>query len=160
MTGPGFNAYLASRGQSLQASIDTMRNFAETTGGRASYNGNDLAAEFKRAADDASSYYLLGYYLDTENNKAGWRKLKVKVLQKGMEVRAREGFLVTSTTMNPDAAHDADLKFAMDSPFDSTGIPLTVRWQPLRPQPRQQMATQIMGTRRRSASRCKSRAKN
>jgi hypothetical protein len=33
------------------------------TGGKAYYNTNDLATSFKRAADDASSYYLLGYYL-------------------------------------------------------------------------------------------------
>jgi hypothetical protein len=128
--GPGYNAYLASRGQSLQTSIETMQNFAETTGGRSFYNSNDLAGEFKRAADDASSYYLLGYYFDTHNDKSGWRKLKVKVLQRDTQVRAREGFLMTSTTMNPDATRDTDLKFALNSPFDATSIFLTVRWQP------------------------------
>jgi hypothetical protein len=129
LPGPGYNTYLTTRGQTLQTSIETLQNFAETTGGRAFYNTNDLAGAFKRAADDSSSNYLLGYYLDTQNNKAGWRKLKVKVLQRDTEVRAGEGFLMTSATMNPNVTRDADMKFAANSPFDSTGIPLTVRWK-------------------------------
>ena len=54
-----------------QAKIDTLNDFADMTGGKAFYNTNDLAGSFKRAADDASSYYLLSYYLDTRNNKSG-----------------------------------------------------------------------------------------
>lgn len=99
------------------------------TGGRAYYNNNDLVAGFKRAVDDGSSYYLLGYYLDTHNNKPGWRKLQVKVHGKDVEVRARSGFLVTNATVNPEVTHKADVGFALTSPFDSTGIPLTVKWQ-------------------------------
>ena len=129
MSGPAYSNFLAARGQTLASMFFTMQNFADTTGGRAFHNTNDLPGAFKRAADDGSSYYLLGYYLDTQNNKAGWRKLKIKVLQKDTEVRARAAFLMTSATMNPDTARDADLKFAMNSPFDATGIPLTVRWQ-------------------------------
>ncbi len=129
MSGSAYANFLTARGQTLASSFETMQNFAETTGGRAFFNTNDLSGAFKRADDDGSSYYLLGYYLDTQNNKAGWRKLKVKVLQKGTEVRARDGFLMTSATMNPDTTRDADLKFTIDSPFDATGIPVTVRWQ-------------------------------
>ncbi len=127
--GAAFANFLTARGQSLSTSIETLQNFAETTGGRAFYNRNDLSAEFKRAADDSSSYDLLGYYLDTHNSKAGWRKLKVKVLQRDTEVRARDGFLLTSATMNPDTTRDSDLKIALNSPFDATSIPLTLRWK-------------------------------
>ena len=72
------------------------------TGGKAFYNTNDLAASFKRAADDASSYYLVGYYLDTQHHNAGWRQLKVKVDKKDTEVRARKGFFVTNATLHSD----------------------------------------------------------
>jgi VWFA-related protein len=126
-TGPVLATSVLVKEQALQSTIDTMQNFAETTGGRAFFNRNDLSAGFKRAADDASSYYLLEYYLDTHNNKAGWKNLKVKVNQRDVEVRARAGFLMTNATMNPDAVRDTDLKFVMNSPFDATGIPLTVR---------------------------------
>ena len=58
------------------------KRFRRMTGGKAFYNTNDLAGSFRRAADDGSSYYMLGYYLDTHNNKAGWRKLQVKIDKK------------------------------------------------------------------------------
>lgn len=31
--------------------------------------------------------------------------------------------------MSPDTARDSDLKIALNSPFDATGIPLTLRWK-------------------------------
>jgi hypothetical protein len=113
-SGPQLATRVLTREQSLASSMQTMNYFAE----------------FTTAAEDASSYYLLEYYLNTNDNKAGWRNLKVKVQQRDAHVRAREGFLMTSATMNPDTARDADLKFAMNSPFDAAGIPVTVRLRP------------------------------
>ena len=111
-----------------QSSIDTLNEFAEMTGGKAFYNTNDLTNSFKRAADDASSYYLVGYYLDTHNNKAGWRQLKVKVDKKDTEVRARKGFFVTNATLHMELTRSSDLSYALTSPMEGTGIPLTVKW--------------------------------
>jgi VWFA-related protein len=111
-----------------QSTIDTLNQLADMTGGRAFYNSNDLATSFKRAADDASSYYLASYYLDTHNNNAGWRELKVKTDQAGLEVRAREGFFVTNATMNHDATRAADLAYALASPIEGTGVPVTLKW--------------------------------
>ena len=103
--------------------IDTLNQFAEMTGGKAFYNTNDLATSFKRAADDASSYYLVGYYLDLKNNHAGWRSLKVKVDKKDTEVRARKGFFVTNATLHMDLTRSTDLNFALTSPIEGTGVP-------------------------------------
>jgi VWFA-related protein len=111
------------------SNIATLQEFAEMTGGRAFYHSNDLAEGFRRAADDSASYYLLGYYLDTKNDKPGWRKLKVKVQQKDASVHARSGFLVTNAAMNPQATKDVDLGFALNSPFEATGIPIWMQWQ-------------------------------
>jgi VWFA-related protein len=111
-----------------QSTIDTLNLLADMTGGRAFYNSNDLATSFKRAAGDAASYYLATYYLDTHNNSAGWRELKVKTDRKGIEVRAREGFFVTNATMNPDAMRTADVTYALASPIEGTGVPMTVKW--------------------------------
>jgi VWFA-related protein len=114
------------------STTDSLRDFAAMTGGRAFYNNNDTAGLFKQAADDSSSYYLIGYNLDTKNTKPGWRPLKVKLRdkekEKGSEVRTRTGFLVTNATINPDFARKSDLDYAIVSPFDSTGLPVTVRW--------------------------------
>ncbi|MGB6248310.1 MAG: VWA domain-containing protein [Terriglobales bacterium] len=118
-----------STGARNNARHDTLNDFAGMTGGKAYYNNNDLTAGFKQAVADSSSYYLIGYYLDTHDTKPGWRKLKVKVDHKDTEVRARSGFLVTNTTMNPELTQQADIGFALTSPFDSTGIPLSVQWR-------------------------------
>lgn len=113
----------------LQAStIDTLRYFAEMTGGKAFYNTNDLAGSFHKAVDDASSYYLLSYYLDTSDNKPGWRQLKVKVNAPHGEIRARNGFFVTNATMNPGITRTVDEESAIQSPFDATSLPVTLRW--------------------------------
>ncbi|MGA7079357.1 MAG: VWA domain-containing protein [Terriglobales bacterium] len=116
------------------ATIDTLKDFAEMTGGKAYYNSNDIATGFKRAVEDSTSYYLIGYYLDTRNTKPGWRKLKVKLDHKDVEVRARSGFLVTNATINPELTQQDDLGLALLTPFDSTGIPLSVQWRGTAPE--------------------------
>ncbi|MGA2978651.1 MAG: VWA domain-containing protein [Terriglobales bacterium] len=127
-TGQQFAHEITNRTGFQQSLIDTFNEFADMTGGKAFYNTNDLASSFKRAADDASSYYLAGYYLDTHNNNSGWRQLKVKVDKKDTEVRAREGFFVTNATMNPDVTRSSDLAYALSSPIEGTGVPLSVKW--------------------------------
>jgi len=116
------------------STLDSLKTFAQMTGGRAFYNSNDLAEGFKRAADDSSSYYLLGYYMNTKNARAGWRKLQVDVERKDAEVRARTGFFVTNATVDPDLTHKADIGLALSSPFESTGIAVTVKWQGTSPE--------------------------
>ena len=111
-----------------QSTIDSLTEFADMTGGKAFYNSNDLAGSFKRAADDGSSYYLLGYYLDTKNNHAGWRQLKVKVDKKDTEVRARKGFFVTNATIRAELTRNSDMSYALSSPIEGTGLPVTLKW--------------------------------
>jgi VWFA-related protein len=130
LSGPGFADTIAGRSALQTSTISSLRNFADMTGGRAFYNNNDVAAEFKRAADDSSSYYLLGYYADHHDPKPGWRKLQVQVARPDVEVHARTGFLVTNATIDPDLTRKADVDFALSSPFDSTGIPVTLELQP------------------------------
>lgn len=124
--------HVADRSWLTTSKLETLKDFAAMTGGIAGYNTNDIAGLFKRAVDDSSGYYLLGYYLDTKNTKPGWRELKVKLRQKNKdrdaEVRARSGFFVTNATMNPEIERKNDLDVAVLSPFDSTGLPLTVSW--------------------------------
>lgn len=128
--GPALAATSTAEGDVQLSTIANMETFASMTGGRAFVNRNDLATGFLRAAQDSSSYYLLGYYLNPQNTKPGWRKLRVRVEGHHAEVRAREGFFVGTTHMSADAAHQADVNFALTSPFESTGIPMLVRWNP------------------------------
>jgi VWFA-related protein len=112
----------------LQSTLMTLDEFADMTGGKAFYNTNDLASSFKRAADDASSYYLASYYLDTHNSNAGWRQIKVKVNKPDTQVRARQGFFVTNTSMNLDETRTTDLTYALSSPIEGTGVPVSMKW--------------------------------
>jgi VWFA-related protein len=128
VTGLNASRVLVNRQWLQQAKFDTLNDFADMTGGKAFYNTNDVAGSFKRAADDGSSYYMLGYYLDTKNNKAGWRKLQVKLDRKDVEIRARTGFFVTNATMNPMLSRDLDMANALHSPIEGTGVPVTVEW--------------------------------
>jgi VWFA-related protein len=130
--GPAGGEVLAAASSLNASTLSSMMTFAEMTGGHAYYNSNDLAAGFKRAADDSSQYYLLGYYADTHNTKAGWRKLQVQIKgkDKSLEVRARTGVFFTNTTLDPELTRKADIDFALSSPFDSTGIPVNMEWLP------------------------------
>ena len=133
LSGPGFADAAADRSWLQTSSVQSLENFAEMTGGRAFFNNNDVSTGFKRAADDSSSYYLLGYYVDNLNTKPGWRKLQVQLARKDVEVHARTGFLVTNATIDPELTHKEDVAFALSSPFDSTGLEVTVRWQGISP---------------------------
>jgi VWFA-related protein len=130
MSGPEIAGNAVARGWVQNSSTGSLKNFAEMTGGSAFFNNNDLSAGFNRAADDASSYYLLGYSLGSNDTKPGWRKLQVQVKCKDCTVRARNGVLFTNATVDPQLTHQADIDFALNSPFDSTGIPVTMQWQP------------------------------
>ena len=115
------------------SSVTSLTNFAKMTGGHAYYGNNDLTNALKHASADSSSYYLLGYYLGTPSGKPGWRKLQVVVSRKDAEVGARAGFLVTNASVNPEATHKADVEFALNSPFESTGIAVAEQWQAVLP---------------------------
>jgi hypothetical protein len=98
------------------------------TGGRAYYNSNDLVKGFRDAVHDSAEYYMLGYYLDRSKSKSGWRKLAVKVKRDHIEVRARNGFFVTSATTDPEISRNNDISSALQSPLDYTSIGLMAHW--------------------------------
>jgi VWFA-related protein len=133
ITGLNASRVITNRMWLQQSKFDTLNDFADVTGGKAFYNTNDLAGSFRRAADDGESFYMLGYYLDTHNNKPGWRKLQVKVDKRDTEVRSRNGFFVTNATMNPLLSRGIDMSNALHSPIEGTGVPVTVQWLGLAP---------------------------
>ena len=111
----------------------TLQTFAAMTGGRAYYNSNDLAKGFRDAVNDSAEYYMLGYYLDRSKTKSGWRKLAVKVKRDHTEVRARSGFFVTNTTVDPENSRNNDISSALQSPLDYTSLALVARWDKIEP---------------------------
>lgn len=110
------------------ATLETMSMVADMTGGHAFYNTNDLEKAFEHASDDSSSYYLLGFYRGPNDEKPGWRKLKVKVSKSGLNLRSRSGYYVTAKASEESGAN-ADVKLALRAPMDFTGLPLAVQWE-------------------------------
>ncbi len=108
--------------------LDTMRAFADMTGGRAFVNTNDTTGAIREAAADASTYYLLSYPVDKTNKQAGWRKLNVKVGD--YRTRARQGYYMTQATLDPSSSAKYDIDVALTSPFVYTGLPLKLTVNP------------------------------
>ncbi len=77
---------------------NAMNALAHDTGGDAIRNSNDIAAGLKRALDENSVYYSIGYYASSEEDPKKFRKLTVAV--KGhpeYKVRAQQGYLPAAT---------------------------------------------------------------
>jgi VWFA-related protein len=107
--------------------LDSMRAFANATGGKACYNTNDLGDCLARAGDDSSQYYLLSYYLPTDDRKPGWRKLKVRVVAQHDDVRARDGFFVGAQNALDSKSMLQQFQLAASSALDYTAIPLGMK---------------------------------
>ena len=129
---PGSN-YERNMSSQLLDTQATLQTFASMTGGRAYFNSNDLARGFRDAVRDSAQYYMLGYYLDRSNIKSGWRKLAVKVKRDHVQVRARSGFFVTNSTVDPESSRNADMSSALQSPLDYTSLPVVARWDKIEP---------------------------
>jgi len=103
---------------------NSLKEFADQTGGEAYVNNNDIAGALDRATQDATSYYLISYPLNKSTVKIGWNRLNVKLKRSGVDVRSRKGFYyyVSKQDKDKDVDRDKDIKLGMLSPVDFTSI--------------------------------------
>jgi len=80
----------------LRARHDALLRMAQETDGLAVVFTSDIDASLQRINDDLSSYYLLGFY-STQKPDGKYHKLSVRVKRKGVEVRARPGYLAATS---------------------------------------------------------------
>jgi VWFA-related protein len=107
--------------------IDTMRLMADRTGGRASYNTNDIQGAVRRAIEDSSITYTLAYYPSNAEPDDKFRSIRVRVSKGGFSVRHRKGY-VAARDQKPDVKHvEAELRQALWSPLGLTAIGLNAR---------------------------------
>jgi VWFA-related protein len=90
--GAEFGRSLMRESQHFTASHDTMNLLAESTGGKAYYNRNDIDGAIRDGMNDGSTYYLLGYYPDNKTWDGKFRKLQIKVARDGAKLRYRLGY--------------------------------------------------------------------
>lgn len=93
----------------------------------------------RQVLQDASHYYLLGFYL-SDRIKQGSHRLEVRVQQPGAKVRFRERFAIMAAAPLHNAkrsraefstfqvSEEGDFKVALASPLDYTLLPLRLHW--------------------------------
>ena len=70
---------------------ETLLMLADDTGGLATINTNNFAGALDAIAKDFGSYYSLGY-LPSHSGDGRFHRIEVKVRQKGLKVRHRDGY--------------------------------------------------------------------
>ena len=76
----------------LTQSRQGLFTLAEDTGGDTLIDDNDLSKIFRRAQEDSSHYYLIGYYVPTPPSDGRFRTIEVRTGIAYSEVRYRKGF--------------------------------------------------------------------
>ncbi len=123
---------LRERSGSIFETQAGLKLLAEATGGQALINDNDLNKGIRRALDDMSGYYLIGYRpdeatFDAETGRRRFNTLTISVRNRpGLKVRSRTGFLPVpaDAPRTRPATRIGQLHAALVSPFSAGGINL------------------------------------
>ena len=107
----------------------TMDLLADTTGGRAFRNTNDLTAGVAAAARDMRGSYSVGFYVP-ENSDNRWREFDVRVSRPGVRVLHRKGYMALAPVRQPVNWSQGEWQAAMQNPLGSTAIRLDARADP------------------------------
>ena len=78
------------------ASIRGLRDIAESTGGFAAVDRNDIRPAFERIIEESSDYYILGYTPSKLAKPGESRTIDVRVSRPGTRVVARKGYVVAA----------------------------------------------------------------
>jgi VWFA-related protein len=114
---------------------DTLELLAATSGGRAIYDTNDIAAALGEAMDDTQITYTVGFYPETAGDGKDYHNLRIDVKRPGVTLRYRPGYVATgppAQSTEPDGREE--ISNALASPLDALGISFTVRVEPRNPQ--------------------------
>jgi hypothetical protein len=107
--------------------LDTMRELASRTGGRASYNRNDIDNAIRKAMEDARVTYTLGYYPANPEADGKFHEVKVKVDRPGVDVRYRKGYFAMRGVPQDEKTRKSQMVSAVWSPLDATAVGLNAR---------------------------------
>jgi VWFA-related protein len=127
--GRGFDPGLSPRTQNLgpdQSNLDTMIMLADRTGGKASYNTNDIEGAIQRAIADGQFTYTLGFYPTHGIWNGKFRELKVRVNEKGLTLRHRKGYFAAPDPPGGASENQSTLDAAAWSPVEWTNLDLRV----------------------------------
>ena len=123
---------LSARSSQVFATQAGLALLADATGGTTLFNRNDLNRGIRRALDDMSGYYLIGYRpddaaFDPATGRVRFNSLKVNVKGRSdLKVRTRTGYVgLPEREAQPKPQTRADqLMAALISPFGAAGVNL------------------------------------
>lgn len=71
---------------------EMLNNIADATGGHAYYGTNDFAGALQRGFEDGANYYTLAYEPQNKNWNGQFRKISVKLGERGYSLTYRRGY--------------------------------------------------------------------
>ena len=120
-------ADIAKRVNAPNVNLESMKELASRTGGRAAYNTNDLTRAIRQAVDDSRVTYTIGYYSTDERQDGKFRELHVKVNRPHVDVRYRKGYFALKPADDTAAARQEQIRSAVWSPLESTSLAINAR---------------------------------
>ncbi len=94
-----------ARAGMLQHSQDTLFSLAADTGGKATFDNNDLAMGIVAAQQSMSSYYVLGYYTTNTAKDGKFRRIKVSLKEyESAKLEYRQGYFAQKEFSKSGAA--------------------------------------------------------
>ncbi len=126
---PMDNPTIEGLGQ-LTPTQDTMEELSRETGGRAFYGTNDIMGSIRRALDDGTLTYTLGYYPAEKNWDGRFHEIKVRARAPGAKVLCRRGYFAVQEAPPGAKERQQAMMEAAGEPLDATAIGLTVRKSP------------------------------
>jgi VWFA-related protein len=104
------------------ASVDTMHDIANETGGIVCTGDNDLGDCVHKAMDDSSDFYEIAYYPDSGDWNGDFRKIIVKSGQKGAHLAYRQGYFAFPEGSADPKAEEAKMQGECDDYLDATSV--------------------------------------
>jgi VWFA-related protein len=105
-------------------SIRRLRDLAESTGGFAAVDRNDIGPAFDRIIEESSEYYVLAYTPSKRLKPGEFHPIDVRVSRPGLRVIARKGYVVPS---GPPRAFATDRAAEVTLPSSVPGRPRNSR---------------------------------
>jgi VWFA-related protein len=115
----------------LRLQHNSLRTFAEETGGFAVVNTNSVATAFERIVAENSSYYVLAYYPPNPKRDGKFHNIQVRLNRPGLVVRARKGYAAPSgreaaAAARPGGTISPEAREALQSPLPISGLTMQV----------------------------------
>jgi VWFA-related protein len=118
----------------LRLQLNSLRTFAEQTGGFAVVSRNDFADAFRKIVEENSSYYVLAYYPPNPKPNGRYHSIQVRVSRPGLTVRARDGYAAPTAKALAASASAAkttgpltpEARDALQSPLPVSGLTMQV----------------------------------